>query len=143
MLEFCGHILSRSRERASPSRTFDVDRGGNGGYREMAARHILSRRKRGRRHGHRSSGCSSWISSNPQNCRTTVICTWYVNRQENGVIALTVAHKSFLPPGGSECKRCAASLSSQCDECPHISHSFRRAVNASDVQCHSARSART
>jgi hypothetical protein len=100
----------------------------------MAARHILSRRKRGRRHGHRSSGCSSWISSNPQNRRTTVICTWYVNRQENGVIALTVAQKPFLPPGGSECKRCAVSLSSQCDECTHISHSFRRVeVNANDA----------
>jgi hypothetical protein len=56
--------------------------------------------------------------------------------------ALTVAHKSFLPPGRSECNRCAVSLSSQCDECTHISHSFRRAeVNAIDVQCHSARSA--
>jgi hypothetical protein len=38
------------------------------------------------------------------------------------------AHKSFLPPGGSECKRCAVSLSSQCDECTHISHIFRQHV---------------
>jgi hypothetical protein len=61
-------------------------------------RNVLSRRKRWRRRGHRSSGCSSWISSNPQNRRTTVICTWYVKRQESGVTALTVTHKSFLSP---------------------------------------------
>jgi hypothetical protein len=53
---------------------------------------------------------------------------------------LSRINASIFSSRGSECKRYAVSLSSQCDECTHISHSFRRAeVNASDVQCHSAR----
>jgi hypothetical protein len=44
------------------------------------------------------------------------------------------ARKPFLPPGGSECNRCAVSLSSQCDECTHVSHAFRLAeVNANNA----------